>query len=166
MTKEIPLTKGKVAIVDKDDFDRLNKYKWYYEDSGYACRRKTFGYYDNKKVYMHREILGDITDKNVVDHINRDGLDNRKLNLRIVTQSHNMFNTGLRRNNSSGYKGVSKSGNRWRASIHIDGKSKHLGTFATKEEAARKYNEVALQEYGDIAYINEINNEGDFNGIK
>ncbi|WP_060210534.1 HNH endonuclease [Sporosarcina koreensis] len=160
MTKEIPLTKGKVAIVDDADYEELSKYSWYYEDHGYACRRKTFGYYESRKVYMHREIMKEAEDK-VVDHINRDGLDNRRANLRIVSQSLNLFNSGVRVNNTSGFKGVSRSGERWRSRIYVDGKEKSLGVFDCKIEAALAYNESAKKLYGDHAFLNKIELEED-----
>jgi len=159
LTRVINLTKGQTALVDSEDYKKLTEYEWYFEENGYACRRKTYGYYDSKKVYMHREVIGDIPPKMVVDHINGNKTDNRKDNLRVVSQSENAFNSGIRVNNTSGYKGVSKFEDRWRARIYINGKEKHLGLFTSKEEAAKAYNEVAKLHYDGVAFLNEIEME-------
>ncbi len=90
----------------------------------------------------------------VIDHIDRDKSNNRIENLRLASKSLNEANTGLRRNNSSGYKGVAyhKAAGKWRAYLQC----KHIGLFDTAEEAAKEYNKRALETYGEYAYLNEV----------
>ena len=149
---EIPLTQGKVALVDDADYEELAKYKWHFAAKGYACRRK-----DGVIVYMHREITK--AEKGFyVDHINHDTLDNRKSNLRCCSQSLNMANASLRADSKSGYKGVSwhTQKNKWTARIHVNGKGLHLGLFDSAHDAARMYNFWALDIFGEHALLNKI----------
>ena len=92
----------------------------------------------------------------VVDHINSDSLDNRRSNLRVCTVSQNNMNSAIGRNNKSGYKGVSwdKTNKKWRAGIKAKGKSVSLGSFNSKKDAARAYNEAAKKAYGEFAKLN------------
>jgi hypothetical protein len=159
MTKEIPLTRGKVAIVDDEDYDFLMQTSWCCLNKGYAFRKR-------KKVpeLMHRIVMN-AKEGEFVDHINRDKLDNRKSNLRIVTFSENLANKPLQKNNTSGYKGVSfhKSTGKWCAYIGSSrgNSSVNLGTFINKEDAARAYNKAAIQLYGDCALLNDVSEEAD-----
>jgi hypothetical protein len=155
-TKLIPLTKGKFAIVDAEDFEWLNQWKWYYGAQGYAVRHT-----DKKHIaYMHREILQ--TPKGLVtDHANRNKLDNRESNLRVCNTSQNLANRPKQINNSSGFKGVFffKQGQRtkrWKSAIKIKDEYKQLGYFLTKEEAALAYNQKAKELFGEFAYLNQI----------
>jgi len=93
-----------------------------------------------------------------IDHINRVKDDNRIENLRLATRSQNEANTGLRRNNSSGFKGVYffKRTNRWLAKIAYDGLEIHLGYYDSAEEAAMAYNSAAVKLKGKFALLNEI----------
>lgn len=106
---------------------------------------------------MHRLIM-DAKDGQKVDHINRNTLDNRKSNLRFVTQSQNMMNAVIRKTNTSGFKGVcfvSREG-KWLATIWKDGKQKWLGYFKDKKDAAQAYNKAALELHGQYALLNKI----------
>lgn len=148
--KRIKLTQNKWAIVDDEDFGRIIQYKWYFEH-GYARRDE-----NGKNIYMHRFILG-IDDRRVIDHKNRDGLDNRKENLRICNQSLNCANQRINSANTSGYKGVSwnKTLRYWTASVKLHGKTK-VKYFNVKEDAAKAYNEMALEKFGEYALLNKI----------
>lgn len=152
--KEIPLTKNKVALVDDKDFKYLSQWKWHYAGSGYAARRD---YPSRKYVYMHRQILK-AQPKQEVDHINYDTLDNTRKNIRIVDRSLNMANTKVRSTNTSGFKGVcwDKQRNKWAAEITVNYKSKHLGRFDSKIQAAKVYNEAAKKVFGEFARLNLI----------
>jgi len=152
-TKLIKLTRGKFAIVDAEDFEWLNQWKWYCDIRGYAIRHT-----DPKHVvYMHREILK--TPKGLVsDHINQNKLDNRRENLRTATHSQNKTNRPMQANNKSGYKSVywDKSRQKWFVNIRLNGKSKTLGRFENKEEEALAYNKKAKELFGEFAYFNQI----------
>lgn len=137
--KLIPLTRGKFAKVDDEDYDKLTAHKWHCTAWGYACR----GIWVNKKVvkiWMHREIM-DTPKGSDTDHINMDRLDNQKANLRILNRSQNMHNLKPQRNNTSGYVGVffNKRSGKWLASTSIHKKSIWLGLHETKEIAAEAY---------------------------
>lgn len=132
MGKRIRLTKGYEATVDDGDYDRLAQYSWWYHPGGYA---KTEVWDKDRKrsvgLYMHRLITNCPPDKQV-DHINGNGLDNRKENLRVCSQYINQQNrTRLNKNNKSGFRGVSWENRRkhWVAQSSINGCHKHLGSF-------------------------------------
>lgn len=157
MTKEIQLTQDKVTLVDDDMFDSLNQWKWNYQAKGYAaryCRENN----NRKFIYMHR-VITNASNGMDVDHINGNGLDNRKENLRICTTEQNMANQKKRINNTSGYKGVSyhkhrTSYKKWQARLNINKKLVTVGYYATPEEAARAYDEAAKKYKGQFALLN------------
>lgn len=103
---------------------------------------------------MHRLIL-DVPKGAEVDHINGNGLDNRRRNLRICTRSENQWNRRLAPNNTSGFKGVYRFQGKWRAQIQSFGKKIHIGLYETRIEAARAYDEVAIKCHGDFAATNK-----------
>lgn len=117
--------------IDVDDIPLISQYKWSFHHSGYSIAR-----INGHKVQMHRLIIN-AKDGDVVDHINHNGLDNRKYNLRICTTAQNEWNARKSPRNTSGVKGVNydKSRNKWRARISYNGKRIELGFFETKEEA-------------------------------
>lgn len=142
------------------------QWKWYARCNKtrvYAARRgktkKSLGE-KRKHIHMHQEVLNMHGIRfELVDHINRNGLDNRLNNLRSTTAQLNMMNTSLKQTNTSGYKGVSfsKEQKAWRASIRMDkGCKKHLGYFTTPQEAGIAYNKAAYLYYGDYAWLNPI----------
>lgn len=140
MSSKIKLTKGKYAIVDKEDYDFLNQWKWYCNPQGYAVREEYFGMRNGKKIRktirMHR-VINETPEELEVDHRDGNPLNNRKKNLVNVTHSKNMFNLKVANNNSSGYSGVSwhKETKKWRAYINLKGKQIYLGLYNTIEEA-------------------------------
>ena len=148
----INLTQGKVAIVDKLDFNEVNKHKWCYDSSnGYPVSR-----IKGERVRLHRFILKINSRKKFVDHINRNKLDNRRINLRVCDSFGNVRNRGLNKNNTTGYKGVTKVGKKWRAQFSLNYKLLWLGEFYTSQEAALVYNKKAKEIHGDYAYQNAI----------
>lgn len=138
--KTIPLTQGKVALIDDEWFEYLSQYKWGYYKGGYAARQ-TQRNRVKATIYMHRLIAN--TPKGYdTDHINGDKLDNRSSNLRVVTHHENLSAyMKLDKRNTSGYRGVAKWKNKWRARI---GRSVYLGVYDTPElahEAILRYKE-------------------------
>ncbi len=148
--KEILLTQGKIAIVDKDDFEWLKERMWY-------AKKDKFGFwyaYDTKtKEKMHRVIMS--TPPNLyVDHINHNTLDNRKNNLRNVTPSQNQMNTKISKRNKTGVKGVFKRGEKYTASINENITSHYLGICSTLTQAKEAYDKASEK------YHKEFRNKG------
>ena len=156
--KKIKLTQGKHALVDDDDFEFLNQWRWcaHKQRNGifYAVRSS-----DTKQKrmmgWMHRIVLN--TSKGMeTDHINNDGLDNRKINLRVCTRSENLCNRARFKNNTSGFKGVSwyKPYEKWTARITVNQKTIFLGYFNDLQQAALAYNKAAVKHQGEFAQLN------------
>jgi hypothetical protein len=144
---KIPLKLNRFAIIDKEDLSKIFKYSWHMSSSDghfYAVTSRTCG-----QLRMHRIIM-DCPDGYVVDHINNDGLDNRKSNLRICLSQQNACNRKLNSNSSTGFKGVHKSGNRFNSTIRAKGIDYRLGTFDTAEEAYIAYVEKAKELHGEF----------------
>lgn len=149
MTIEIPLTRGKVALVDDEDLPLVAGLKWSARrdgDNWYAA-----GTIDGEIVLMHRRILGLSRGDGVkTDHWNGDGLDNTRGNLRIASTAQNMANRRVW--SKSGFRGVHRSGRLWVAQI---GAPVHrIGGFSTPEEAAVAYDAEARSRYGAFACLN------------
>ena len=142
--RKIQLTQGKYALVDDEDYDELNKHNWYLKKNYNTCYAIRTKYKTNDKIRMHRIIMNCPKDK-IIDHINGDGLDNRKENLRICTMSQNLGNSKLRKDNKSGIKGVywDKNRNKWIAQIKINYKKKCLGRFDNINEAKLAYEKAS-----------------------
>lgn len=139
------------ALIDLDDVDKVKNIKWHRSD----LQRSTYYCLSNDPEWkrIHRLIMG-VTDKNiVVDHINHNGLDNRKSNLRICTSGQNTCNCLTSKNNKSGHKGVywSKERKKWCAQISINNKTKGLGRYDTIEEAIEAREKAAKEYYGEFA---------------
>jgi hypothetical protein len=150
--KQILLTKNKVTIIDDEDFNWLNQWKWFF-NSGYARRMKYLGggakNIKLKTIHMSREIMKKhnlLNEHLQVDHINRNKLDNRKCNLRMVTCSQNQQNVGLRKDNKSGYKGIywREKYKRWACQKMTNGKTIFLGHFMNIIDAIKKYKGVQI----------------------
>src|SRR5678815_886055 len=138
--KIIPLTQGKFALVDDDDFERLNAFKWHadvYKNSIYVGTN-----INGKKIRMHRFILGLNDSKVFCDHIDHNWLNNQKSNLRIVNNSQNLCNSRSRKNSISKYLGVCwhHVNKKWIAQITQDYKTKYIGSFDNEIQAAIAYN--------------------------
>ncbi|HUW14188.1 MAG TPA: HNH endonuclease, partial [Anaerolineae bacterium] len=159
MSMTIPLTQNKVAIVDDADFEWLNQWKWcaHKERAGYYAIRGIWINGKTRRVYMHRLILNLPPDMQT-DHINGNGLDNRRLNLRVCTQSQNNANRRKWVSCSSQYKGITwdKLRGKWQARINLNGEQKHLGRFDDEHEAAVAYNEAATKLFDGFARLNVI----------
>ena len=158
--KEIQLTQGKVALVDDDDFEYLNQFKWHVlisRNTFYAIRHLRIKKKFVKSILMHRFIMN--TDKGlVVDHLNGNTLDNRKSNLRNCTHGENIRNQKLSIKNTSGYKGVSWSTNKkkWFTQIQCENKKIFIGYFINPIDAAKAFNEAAIKYHGQFANLNKI----------
>lgn len=140
----IPLGNGKFTLVDEADFEKLSRHPWSLDSVGYAGRRV-----DNRLVRLHRFLLPGVP---LVDHRNRNRLDNRRDNLRAVTLQQSVMNTGLQKDNRSGYRGVSfyPPTKKWRARLA----RKFLGYFTTPEDAAHAWDEAALRAFGAFVRLN------------
>lgn len=154
----IELTQGKRAMVDDEDYDYLKQWKWYAYANGrtYYARRNTLSREHESKrktVLMHRDILS-IPSGMEPDHVNHNGLDKRKANLRVCLHSQNIQGQQPQKNCESHYKGVFRHYGNWRARIRAGGKKTNLGTYALEIDAARAYDAKAKELFGKYAYLN------------
>lgn len=155
--EKIKLTQGQFAIVDDEDFEEINKHKWYSlfnkgTDSFYAVRSDYSG--EKKKlIRMHRQIMNSQKEMHT-DHINHNTLDNRKCNLRSCTNSQNQMNAKMRSDNTSGTTGViwHKATKRWRGQIKINQKHAYLGYFKNKQDAINARKEAEIKYFGEFRY--------------
>ena len=149
----IPLTRGRFAIVDADDYTYLSKFQWFAEGTGnafYAARK-----HKGKSIKMHR-LITNAPDHLVVDHINHDGLNNTKVNLRICTFAQNCRNQRRLKHKTSRYKGVHfhKKLKKFQSAIHHNKKLYHLGSFKNEIDAAKAYDKKAKELHGQFAFLN------------
>lgn len=156
--RTIPLTRGYVAIVDDADYERFSHYTWravVRSNTLYATRhvpKDVDG--KHRSILMHREVM-DACPGEEVDHINHNGLDNRRENLRICSRLENSRNR-IKTWGSSQYKGVSwqKDRGKWQAYIKAGKRMEHLGNFVNEEDAARAYDRAARNYFGEFAHLN------------
>lgn len=155
--KHIELTQGKQAIVDDDDYDRLSESKWFAGSSVTSSTKYAYRSKGSGDIAMHRVVLN-AGECEMVDHVDGDGLNNTKSNLRICTKSQNGMNSKLYRSNFSGYRGVSwcNKSNKWL--VHIrrgrNKAQKHLGLFTCLIAAAKAYDKSAIKYHGEFASLN------------
>lgn len=156
---------AKTILIDDEDYELIKPYKW-----SISCVRGQFymvhTYWPglkSKTIKMHRLIMGVLgTPKIHIDHIDRNSLNNQKLNMRKATIAENSRNVGPNKRSHTGYKGVylykypNKNAGKYTAALRYDGKTFHGGYFKTAKEAAQKYNEMAIKYHGEFAFINEI----------
>jgi hypothetical protein len=157
--KEIQLNRGFVAQVDDEDYEWLNQWRWTVSETHGKCYARRSVVLDSGKqttVFMHRIIAGTASDMET-DHIDRNGLNNQRSNLRPCTASQNSMNGGKPNKPSfSQYKGVQweKRRNYWYATITVRGKAHYLGSCTSEEAAARAYDAAARAHYGEFAWLN------------
>jgi hypothetical protein len=145
----IPLTQGFSAFVDVADYDRVRLLKWRVKRNG----RTNYAVSDTggKRAYMHRVVLGVDT---LVDHIDSDGLNNRRSNLRVLDSKSNIRRKRPNARGTSRFKGVSRFRERWQSTIKVNDRSIWLGSFFTEEMAARAYDDAAKHYFGEHAFLN------------
>lgn len=141
-----------IAFVDDEDFEKVNQYEWYANKNKHTFYARTL--INGKAIQMHNFIMNG----KPIDHIDHDGLNNQKSNLRMATYSQNNMNKIPKVNGSSKFKGVTwyKEGNKWLAHIGINKKQINLGYFVSEIEAAQAYNNKARELFGEFAYLNKI----------
>lgn len=160
----VPLTQGAFSKIDIQDAVMVTQDLWYLFRDPRTGRRYAVREEHGVQVKLHRRLLG-ASDTEDVDHINGDGLDNRRENLRKATPKQNTRNARKRTSGTSKYKGVcadvsGSARSRWRARIRVNRKLIHLGRFATEEKAAHAYDEAARKFFGEFACVNfPINGE-------
>lgn len=152
----VSLTKDKVMIVCDCHAYLLGSRKWQYRSSGYAGLTTYLPVKRRRAIFLHRLIIG-AGKGQIVDHINRNRLDNRCSNLRIVTNQQNTLNSGKRKTNTSGYKGVTKHkrSGLWQAQAMLNGKKFYFGQFKTIQEAVMEYDKQIKKLHGDYVVLNK-----------
>ena len=155
---------NKVAQISDEDIDKVIQLSisldspWKENPRGYpVIEKRSFGVTNYH--FLHKFILGN-PKHTLIDHIDRDRLNCKRDNLRFATESENQANTGIRKDSSSGYKGINqcKSSGKWRVRIQIDYKSITIGQFICLKEAVEAYNRKAFETHGEFAFLNPIDN--------
>lgn len=151
----VPLFNGKIAHVDAEDFDRVMAHTWTARQAPNSDRWYAIARIDGRYTRLHRFILN-AKPGELIDHEDRDGLNNRRSNLRHASDSQNAMNRKRDQRNRSGFKGVSwhAQTSKWRAVIAIEGCFISLGLHATPEQAARAYDDKAREVFGPYARLN------------
>ena len=157
--RKLLIHRGFEVLLDDEDFDRVAAFRWHFRTAKSSSSVR--GKVDGIQVELARFIVG-ASPKELIDHANGNTLDNQKTNLRFATSSQNCRNRKSHRNSRSRFKGVHHSGlsrgiprsRPWTAHIYTQKKLKHLGMFATEEEAARVYDDAARIAFGEFACVN------------
>jgi len=152
---EIILTRGKVAVVEAIDYEFISQFKWFAfpaHNTWYACKAgpRSGG---KRLLFMHRVIMG-AKDGQMIDHIDRDGLNNCRGNLRFCTRAQNLHNQGKHKTNTSGFKGITWHNGKWQTSIRNDGANIYVGRYDDPTDAAKAYDEAARRLHGEFAVTN------------
>jgi hypothetical protein len=161
-TVTIPLTQGKYALIDEEDYDLVSQYRWHAHSARGGERWYAHTTVSTKQKHprqttltMHRLLL-DAPKGLLVDHADGDGLNNTRGNIRLASESQNGANSKISDGFTSRYKGVQrhKLNGRWRATICVNRVRNHLGYFASEVDAARAYDEAARELFGEFARLN------------
>lgn len=152
----VPLTRGFVAVIDAADVHLVERYTWHAKvgrSTVYGRRNEAVAGGGNTTILLHRVILGIYDAEIHADHIDGDGLNNRRANLRKCSRAENQRNRGAQQNSTSGFKGVtwSRQKGKWRASIQVAGSTKNLGYFETSAAAHEAYSAAAVTLHGEFA---------------
>lgn len=149
---ELQLPSGHVVLFDDADAELVLQYNWYVHHDGPRDYARESG---KVRIFMHSLLL-DVQAPCFPDHVNGNGLDNRRCNLRPATKAENSRNRPAQRGSSSRFKGVAwhKHKRKWQSRIQIEGKLIHLGCFAVEEDAARTYDTAAGKYFGEFARLN------------
>ena len=152
----VPLTKGYEAIIDAADVPLISAWNWttVVGRSNIYAFRSYWADKNKRTLYLHRAIMGE-PEGFQVDHINGNGLDNRRANLRLATGSQNQHNRGANLHNTSGFKGVTwhKEAQKWQAQVALGGKNKYLGRYNTAEAAHAAYAEASAKYHGKFGRL-------------
>lgn len=157
--KKIPLTKGKFALVDNEDYGALSKHRWSFNACGYAFRE--IGTRPNRKVILMHRVILNAPKNRFVDHANQNRIDNRKNNIRLCRPNQNTQNQKLRSDSQSGIKGVRKRNRKgspvsYQVRIGINSARIHVGEFKCPKLAAAAYDEAAKRIHGKFARTNAM----------
>lgn len=156
---EITLTSGEIALIDQSDLALVSSFTWYphrmkgitrYAQTNIQDRAKG----DQRVRQMHRLILDLQPGQGTVDHIDGNGLNNQRSNLRLASQLHNNWNTRKRKGYSSQYRGVHRDQNRWEVCIYANRCRYRIGRFVSEVEAAMAYDRKARELFGEFARLN------------
>jgi hypothetical protein len=156
--RTIPLTRGYVALVDDEDYERVAARNWHADVREWTVYAKTGGSGRGaSKIYLHRFLLGVTEPEILVDHEDGDGLNCQRYNLRKADDANNNWNRGKgKRRRTSVYKGVSKHSNPkfWQVKIHVRGRDVYLGIHTNEIKAAQVYDAAAREHFGEFAKLN------------